>query len=60
MESRRSFLKKAGILAGSIGSGTMEVGCIVVDFDIAKKVIEEKLKDTEFADYSRIFKMENE
>ena len=45
---------------GSIGSGTMEVGCMVVDFDIAKKVIEEKLKDTEFGDYSRIFKMDNE
>ena len=42
---------------GSIGSGTMEVGCVVVDFEIAKKVIEEKLKNTEFADYSRIFKM---
>lgn len=40
---------------GSIGSGTMEVCCFVVDFDIAKKVIETKLKDTEFADYTRIF-----
>lgn len=45
---------------GSIGSGTMEVGCIVVDFDIAKKVIAEKLKDTEFGNYSRIFKMDDE
>lgn len=45
---------------GSIGSGTMEVGCIVVDFDIAKKVIEEKLKNTEFGDYSRIFKIDDE
>jgi predicted DNA-binding WGR domain protein len=45
---------------GSIGSGTMEAGCIVVDFDIAKNVIEEKLKDTEFADFTRIYKMENE
>ncbi len=45
---------------GSIGSGTMEVGCIVVDFEIAKKVIEEKLKNTEFGDYTRIFKMDNE
>jgi len=45
---------------GSIGSGTMEVGCIVVDFEIAKKVIEENLKGTEFADYSRIFKMNEE
>ncbi len=42
---------------GSIGSGTMEVGCVVVDFDIAKKVIEQDLKNTEFADYTRIFKM---
>ncbi len=44
---------------GSIGSGTMEVGCLVVDYDIAKKVIEEKLKDTEFGDYSRIFQIDN-
>lgn len=42
---------------GSIGSGTMEAGCCVVDFDIAKAVIESDLKNTEFADYSRIFKM---
>ena len=40
---------------GSIGSGTMEVCCFVVDFDIAKKIIAEELKDTEFADYTRIF-----
>ncbi|CAA9197385.1 hypothetical protein FLA105534_01593 [Flavobacterium bizetiae] len=43
---------------GSIGSGTMEVGCMVVDFDIAKKVIEESLKETEFENYSRIFKID--
>ncbi|KAA5549639.1 hypothetical protein F0145_02190 [Adhaeribacter rhizoryzae] len=43
---------------GSIGSGTMEVGCIVVDFDTAKKVVEEDLKNTEFGDFSRIYKME--
>ena len=40
---------------GSIGGGTMEVCCFVVDFDIAKKVIETSLADTEFADFSRIF-----
>jgi predicted DNA-binding WGR domain protein len=45
---------------GSLGSGTMEVGCCVVDFEISKKVIEEKLKGTEFGDYSRIFKMNEE
>jgi hypothetical protein len=39
---------------GSIGSGTMEVGCVVVDFATAKKVIAEKLKDTEFGNYTRI------
>ena len=42
---------------GSIGSGTMEAGCVVVDFEIAKRVIEDNLKNTEFGDYSRIFKM---
>jgi predicted DNA-binding WGR domain protein len=42
---------------GSMGSGTMEAGCMVVDFDVAKKVIEKDLKNTEFSDYSRIFKM---
>jgi hypothetical protein len=40
---------------GSIGTGSMEVGCAVVDFDIAKRIIEEDLKDTEFSNYSRIF-----
>jgi hypothetical protein len=40
---------------GSIGSGTMEVCCLVVDFKIAKHVIEEDLKSTKFADYSRIY-----
>lgn len=40
---------------GSIGSGTMEVCCFVVDFKIAKRVIEEDLKNTKFADYSRIY-----
>jgi len=45
---------------GSIGSGTMEVGCIVVDFDLAKKAIEEALKDTEFSNYTRIYKMDDE
>jgi hypothetical protein len=41
---------------GSIGSGTMEVCCYVVDFDVAKRVIEADLKGTEFADYTRIYR----
>lgn len=43
---------------GSIGSGTMEVGCAVVDYEIAKSVIEQDLKDGPYADYHRIFRME--
>lgn len=41
---------------GSIGSGTMEVCCYVVDFDIAKGVIEANLKNTEFGNYTRIYR----
>jgi hypothetical protein len=40
---------------GSIGSGTMEVCCFVVDFEIARRVIEQDLKGTKFEDYSRIY-----
>ena len=40
---------------GSIGSGTMEVCNYVVDFELAKKVIENGLKNSEFSDYTRIF-----
>jgi hypothetical protein len=40
---------------GSIGSGTMDVCCFVVDFQIAKRVIEKDLKNTKFAGYSRIY-----
>jgi hypothetical protein len=40
---------------GSSGSGTMEVCGLVVDFEIAKAVIEKDLASTEFADYSRIY-----
>jgi hypothetical protein len=40
---------------GSIGSGTMEVCNFVVDFELAKKVIEEDLAGTEFEDYARIY-----
>ncbi|MDF2189136.1 hypothetical protein [Paraflavitalea sp. CAU 1676] len=45
---------------GSIGSGTMEAGCLVVDFEMAKKVIEDNLRNTEYGDYSRIFRMDDE
>lgn len=44
---------------GSIGSGTMEVGCIVANYDIAKKIIVDNLKNTEFSDYSSIYELNN-
>jgi predicted DNA-binding WGR domain protein len=40
---------------GSIGSGTMEVCNYVVDFEVAKSVIEVALAATEFSNYTRIF-----
>jgi len=40
---------------GSIGSGTMEVCNFVVDFETAKKVIENDLKNTEFSNFTRIY-----
>lgn len=45
---------------GSIGSGTMEVGCEVVDFETAYQVIQEDLKDSEFQDFLEIKSLENE
>lgn len=39
---------------GSMGSGTMEVFCFVISFDIAKKVMEAELKHTDFSDYLKI------
>ena len=43
---------------GSTGSGTMEVFCIVVDFEIAKEALERELHNTRFSDYLRIYCME--
>ena len=57
MDQILSWNGLGGSNGGSIGSGTMEVGCFVVDYEIAKKVIEENLKNTEFENYSRIFRM---
>lgn len=41
---------------GSIGRGTMEACCFVVDFDRARLVIGDELMDCEFSDYSRIYR----
>lgn len=40
---------------GSIGSDTMEVCCFVVDYEMARQVVIERLRETEFSDYSRIY-----
>jgi hypothetical protein len=44
---------------GSSGSDTMEVCCYVVDYDIARDVICRDLAETEYADYSRIYREED-
>ena len=41
----------------SIGSGTMEVFCIVADFEIAKRVIEDDLAETQFSNFTQIAEM---
>jgi len=40
---------------GNIGYGTMQVCCLVVDLQIARRVIEADLAGSAFADYSQIF-----
>ena len=40
---------------GSIGSGTMEACCYVVDFAAASSAIARDLAETEFSHYSRIY-----
>ncbi|MES2469083.1 MAG: hypothetical protein V4675_17385 [Verrucomicrobiota bacterium] len=40
---------------GSIGSGTMEVCCFVIDFDLAKMVVAESLAGTEFENHTRLY-----
>ena len=40
---------------GSMGNHTMEVCCLVVDFETAKTVIEKELHQTEFQNYTRIY-----
>ena len=39
---------------GRVGAGTMEACCRVVDFNLARMMIEEDLRATDFADYARI------
>jgi hypothetical protein len=41
---------------GSTGGGTMEVCNLVVDYAIAKQVIEEDLQGTEFENFARIYR----
>ena len=45
---------------GSIGAGTMDVCCFVVNFEIAKNVIEDDLRNTEFGNYQRLYDEDNQ
>jgi hypothetical protein len=40
---------------GSIGGGTMEICCVVFDYQLAYDIINEDLNETEFEDFSRIY-----
>jgi predicted DNA-binding WGR domain protein len=40
---------------GSIGMGTMEACCFVVDFELAKQVVAKDLAGTEFENFTRIY-----
>ncbi|APV49592.1 hypothetical protein BWI17_07815 [Betaproteobacteria bacterium GR16-43] len=42
---------------GSVGSGTMEAFCFVVDYAIAKRVVLREIAGTEFADFARLYKI---
>jgi hypothetical protein len=42
---------------GSSGSNSMEVFCIVVDFEIAKEAFQQELQGSRFANFSRIYRM---
>jgi hypothetical protein len=44
---------------GSRGIGTMQVCCLVVDYDTARRLIQSALRASEFADYSRIYREDN-
>ncbi|MBU1220692.1 WGR domain-containing protein [Myxococcota bacterium] len=40
----------------SVGAGTMEIACFVVDFEIARKILKKELKNTEFKNFQKIYK----
>ena len=40
---------------GSIGSGTLEAACMVVDYGAAAVALERELANSDFRDYSRIY-----
>lgn len=40
---------------GSIGSDTMEAACYVIDFSVAKEVVERNLRGTEFENFTRVY-----
>ena len=45
---------------GNIDDGTMKIACMVVDFDLAKQMIENELMNSPYKDFKRIYKEESE
>lgn len=58
-DDMNEFLGWAGLGlcdGGSIGSGTMEVQCLVVDFSLAEKILHRELPKSPYADFNRIYR----
>lgn len=41
---------------GSIGSGTMDICCLVVDYETAEDAVSKRLSESQFADFLRIYR----
>lgn len=41
---------------GSIGSGTMEICCFVVDYEAAERAVTKHLSESRYADFTRIYR----
>ena len=57
LDEQTGWLGLGHVDGGSIGSGTMEVFCVVADYSIARGAIADALQASSFSDYARIYRM---
>jgi hypothetical protein len=60
LEQELALTGVGDVNGGGIGGEFMDVCCNVIDFEIAKNVIEKALKNTEYSDYDSIFEQKEE